>query len=560
MARTYLFDSYSLDVRARVLAEGGRNQSLTPKAVATLTTLLDRSNEVVTKEDLIARVWGGAYVEEGVVAQNIYLLRRALGSSARNLIETIPGRGYRLQAKVRKVSTDGDNVRKLAVLPFACLGYVDEAEVLSLAMADALATELGGRPELVVRPSAAIRGLAAGGREDPIAAGRALRVDAVVTGTLQQAGDRLRATVQLLSLESESSTWAERFDAPKNDLFALQDAVAEALAKSIMRGGRGRRRQAQPSNPEAYLCYARGRYFWNKRTARGLEKAIGCFQRAIELEPGFALAHAGLADTYALAPLYAGAKAADSFPTATAAAVKALALDSQLAPAVTSLAYARFLYYWDWSSARKGFEKALHLDPNYPTAHHWLGFLYSTLGRHEEAVAFASRAVELDPLSLVMNSDLGLVLYAAGRTGEAVGQFERTLDLDPSFAYAHFGAALACCELGHEEEAVQSGRRAVELEGSNPAMTAVLSYTLARAGHLQEARRRLDIFKEGPSADPAYLALIHTGLGEYPQALNALDQACKERSRFLPFLPTWSVWNPLRQEPGFTRIVSQLGF
>lgn len=557
MARIYLFDSYRLDVREHLLSEGGRQVTLTPKAASTLMTLLDRPNEVVEKEELMARVWGGAYVEEGVVAQNVYLLRRALGEDGRDLIATIPNRGYRFNGEVRKVSAGVDRIRELAVLPFRCLGFGDEGEVLGLAMADAVSTELGGQRELAVRPTATVRSLLSRGNDDPLAAGRTLRVDAVVTGTLHQVGGRLRATVQLLTLGCESPTWAERFEAAAGDLFALQDAVAGALADGLIGTDRQRRRHA-PDSPEAYLHYSRGRYFWNKRTALGLEKAIAAFQRAIEAEPRYALAHAGLADCYALQPLYAGVPPREAFPRAASAALEALAIDHVLAPALTSLAYSRFIYHWDWLTARRDFERALRIDPNYPTAHHWLGFLCSAMGRHEDAISSARRAVELDPLSLIMNSDLGMVLYSAGRTSEAVERFERTLDLDSSFAYAHFGAALARTEQDDLEAAEASARRALELETCNPAMAGILGFVLARAGKSQEARQQLARLEEGHGT-AAPRALVLTALGETAPALDALIEAAKERSPFTVFLAVWPAWEPLRGERRFACLLFRLG-
>jgi DNA-binding winged helix-turn-helix (wHTH) protein/tetratricopeptide (TPR) repeat protein len=558
MANVYLFGSHRLDAAQRRLRTGGDHVTLTPKAANTLVALLERAGEVVEKKELIDAVWGEQFVEQGVLAQNIYLLRGALGRCGKALIATVPGRGYRFTGEVRRLSAGADRIKNLAILPFECLGFGHEGEVLGLAQADALVTELGGRSQLAVRPTAAVRSLLGQGCCDPLAIAAALQVDGVVTGTLHRVGERLRATVQLFNLDCEQPIWAERFDGEAGDLFTLQDTMAFALAGGLGEGRR-RHRASAPATSDAYLHYARGRFFWNKRTARGLEQAIESFERAIAVDPGYAVAHAGLADCYSLLPLYGGRCPHESFPKATSAALEALALDDLLAPAHTSLAYARFLYHRDWQAARRGFERALRLDPNYPTAHHWLGFLCSALGRHQEAEAASRRAVELDPLSLVINSDLGLVLYAAGRSREAIEQFRRTLELDPSFAYAHFGAALAHAEAGDRQAALASARRAAELQPDNPAMAAVLGYALARAGRTQAALGQLAELERLAAVDAAPKALVLTALGETAAALDALEEALDDRSRFVAFLAVWPAWRPLRATARFERLLARLG-
>ena len=250
------------------------------------------------------------------------------------------------------------------------------------------------------------------------------------------------------------------------------------------------------------------------------------------------------------------------FPEAIAAAERALALDDSLAEAHTSLAYARFLYERRWEAAERGFRRAIDLNPGYPTAHQWYAFLLSALGRHEEAIGRARQARDLDPLSLVINADSGMVLYFARRYAEAVEQFRKTLDLDPSFAYAHFGLGHAFQQQGRLAEAVEEQRRAVELAPGSPALQAALGQALAWAGRPEEARRVLAELQERSVreyVEPSDFAFLWTALGEPGRAIDHLEQACDERSRFVAFLATWPIYDPLRGHARWGEVVKRAG-
>lgn len=553
----YAFDIFRLDPVDRVLTREGRAVRLTPKALYVLTMLVERAGELVEKAELMAAVWGDAYVEEGILAQNIYQIRQTLGPSAKGMIETVPRRGYRFATEVRRVAGVQSGVRAVAALPFDALGFGAENRIVGLAMADAIITELGGRTDLVVRPvsSGSVTDTKAG--RSAVSAGRALGVGTLITGTLQHTAGKLRATVQVLSVRRNVPIWTARFDCADDDLLALEDMVCAALGSQLVPASDERRNTVQHRRARDHRL--RGRFFWNKRTAEGLRKAIACFTRAIEIDPSYARAHAGLADALALLPLFGCARPRDAFPRAASAAERALALDDSLAEAHTSLAYTRFLFDWDWSAARRGFDRALSLDPNYPTAHHWLGFLCSARGRHDEAVRFATRAAELDPLSLVIRTDLALVLYTAGRHDDAVRQLAKTIDLEPSFAYAHFARALVLAELGRASTAERSAARARSLAPDNPAMAAVHAHALARAGDHRAARKVLEAGLRGEHAKPAHRALVLTGLGAIDAAVDELERACAERSRFVVFLAVWPVWKPLHASPRFQALIDRLG-
>ena len=567
------FDGFTVDLGSRLLLRGDRHVALTPKAFDTLAVLLERPGEVLPKEQLLERVWSDTFVEEGILTQNIYTLRKALQESGgtRNYIETVPRRGYRFVGPVAEREApegpawEAASVSSIAVLPFEPLtGNPDDA-YLGLGLADALITRLSNLRRLTVRPTSAVRRYL-GVARDPAVVGRALQVEAVLDGTLQRSGDSLRVTVQLVGAREAAPLWAAKFDARATDLFALEDSISQELAEELQlrlsRQERDRLRRSPTPHPEAYDAYLRGRYFWNRRTLDGLEKAIASFRQAIALDSDFALAHAGLADCYVLLPLYGAFAPREVFPDAIAAAERALALDDFLAEAHTSLAYARFLYERRWEAAERGFRRAIDLNPGYPTAHQWYAFLLSALGRHEDAIAQARQARDLDPLSLVINADSGMVLYFARQYPAAVEQFRKTLELDSSFAYAHFGLGHAWQQQGRLTEAVEEQRRAVELAPGSPALQAALGQALAWAGRPDEARRILAELEERVArqyVESSDFAFLWTALGEPGRAIDRLEQACDERSRFVAFLATWPIYDPLRGHPRWPELLERAG-
>jgi DNA-binding winged helix-turn-helix (wHTH) protein/tetratricopeptide (TPR) repeat protein len=565
--RIFEFDGFIVDLGRRLLLRDEQPVALTPKAFETLAALLERPGEVLGKEEILERVWPDAFVEEAILTQNIYTLRKTLqeAGGARPYIETIPRRGYRFAGPVAERTPARERaVSSLAVLPFESLGVQADDAWLGLGLADSLITRLSNLRRIAVRPTSAVRRYL-GVERDPAEVGRLLQVDAVLDGTVRRSGDLLRITVQLVSVTDGAPLWATQFDAQAKDLFALEDSISRELALELrlrLSGPeRDRLTRSATQDPEAYHAYLRGRYFWNRRTFESLGKAIESFRRAIGLDPGFALAYAGLADCWVLLPLYGAVAPREVFPQAIAAAERALELDESLAEAHTSLAYARFLYERRWAAAERGFRRAIELSPGYPTAHHWYAFLHSALGRHVEAVAQARRALELDPLSLVINADLGLVLSFA-RDPAAVEQFRRTLELDPGFAYARFGLGLSLQEQGCLEEAAAELRCAAELAPDSPAMQAALGAALARAGRGEEARRILALLEERAAREPveaSLFAFLWTGLGERDRAIDCLEDACDEGSRFVAFLATWSIYDPLRDHPRWPDLLRRAG-
>ena len=585
----YEFSHFRVNLSDRLLSRDGEAVALTPKAFDTLVVLIERSRNVVSKEELLRAVWPETFVEEATLTQNIYTLRKALAAAGVDhpFIDTIPRRGYRFNQSVRTIAgpapapslsasslaTSASQItpprHTVAVLPFEVLGPSTDAELIAVGMADALITRLSQLRQLVVRPTSAVLRYA---NAPPMATqvGRDLRVDAVLMGTIQYAGPRSRVGVQLVSVVDAAPIWAQQFDVSSHgassDPFALQDSISEqvahALSLQLTQQEEDRLVRPHTASAEAGRAYIRGRYFWNKRTAPDLEKALTHFQQAVTEDDLYARAHAGLADTYVLLPLYAGRAPHQCFPDAETAARRALALDDGLAEAHTSLAYSRFVYGWDWQAAEAEFQRALELRPGYANAHHWYSFFLAAKGRYNEAVASAQRAVELDPLSMVINTDLGFVHYFARRPDLAIEQLEHTLELDPEFPYTHFALGLALREAGRPQEAIEQARRAVELsKGENTALLACHGHLLARAGRTAEAQETLArlraIDREG-GVQASHFALLFAGLGDIGSAMTYLRRAQKERSRFLVFFAVWPIFDRLREEPEFQQILTEL--
>ncbi|HEX4954502.1 MAG TPA: winged helix-turn-helix domain-containing protein [Thermoanaerobaculia bacterium] len=630
--RVFEFDGFRADLGDHLLYRGEGQVTLTPKAFDTLAALLERHGQVVEKDELLARVWPGTFVEEATLTQNVYTLRKVLADAgaSRNWIETVPKRGYRFVAPVVEIAPKEPaaaplsplgspaaaetprlalrlrialliavglagiaavwhstrpgagssppaalhgTVRSLAVLPFEPLRLgaplsVEEDAYLGLGMADALITRLSNLKSLAVRPTSSVRRYNGTGR-DLAGIARELKVDAVLDGSFQRDGDRLRVSVQLVAASDSAPLWAAQYDARAAGLFELQDAISQKLAAELnlelTRQEWARLSEHGTENPQAYEHYARGRYFWNRRNATSLEQAIASFRQAIALDPAYAPAWAGLADCYVLLPLYANEPPVRAFPEALAAAERALALDPELAEARTSRAYAHFVYERRYDEAEAGFRRAIATKPGYSTAHQWYAFLLSALGRHEDAEAEARRALELDPLSLIVNADLGMVLQFGRKTEAAISQLERTLELDPSFSYARFGLGHAYQQQGRLEAAVAELRRAVEAARGTTALQAALGQALARTGRpadREEAQlilRELEKRAKSEYVDPSHPALIRAGLGEKTAALRELAQAVEERSRFVVFLQSWSLFDDLRGEAGWEELVRTAG-
>jgi Tfp pilus assembly protein PilF len=343
---------------------------------------------------------------------------------------------------------------------------------------------------------------------------------------------------------------------------ALQSEVARDVSsklKSKLSGAEAAKVEKNyTANAEAYQLYLKGKFSWNKRTGESLKQAAEFFRRAIEIDPNYALAYSGLAETYALFAAYSVAPGIDSLPQAKAAALRALEIDDQLAEARTALAYYLSFYDWDRDGAEKEYRRAIELKPNYATAHQWFGNHLSLQKRFDESIVLLRRAEELDQLSMIIGTNLGDTLLYAGKYDEAVAQYKRTIVRDPSFGYAHLALGIAYGTKGLYAEAIAKTREAIKL---NYAGKGYLGLWLAKSGKRDEAVKLLSELDQeaagGYVGDYAF-ALIYIGLGGKEEALNRLDKEMLGRSEIVSYIAVAPELDDLRSEPRFKAMLKRM--
>ena len=453
----------------------------------------------------------------------------------------------------------------VAVLPFKPLNKNSQDEYLELGMADALITKLSNLKQIIVRPTSAVRKYA-GQEQDLTTAGRELQVESVLEGSIQKLNDRIRVTVQLVSVGDRRPLWAETFDEKFTDIFAVQDSISErvagALALQLTGADKQRLTKRYTENVEAYQLYLKGRYFWNKRGAEDLQKAIGYFEQAIEKDPSYALAYAGLSDSYG--PLgywgYLPPKVAAS--KMKPAAVKAVELDDTLAEAHTSLGGLELFYEWDWPAVEREFKRAFELNPNYPLAHQWYSvYLLAVKGEMGAGIAERKRALELDPLSLPISSILGYLYYLARRYDEAIDQCRKSLELDPNFAYAHEYLGSAYEQKGMYAEAVDEYLKAETLSGVPAREVTALREAYRLSGWRGYCRKRLDQLQRQARTDyvkPSEIARFFLRLGEKDQAFEWLEKAYEEHDPLVIYLNVDPIYDSLRSDARLQELLRRM--
>jgi len=553
------FGPFRLDAAKRVLWRDGRVVPLPPKALDLLVALVEQRGDVVTKDELLKRVWPDTFVEEANLSVNVSALRKALGDGpgGRPYIETLSRRGYRFAALEAPAAGE---LPTLAVLPFIALGRGGQDDAyLGAGLADALITRLGGTGRVAVRPTSAV--LKHAGR-DPREVGRELQVDAVLEGKIQRRGSRLRVTVQLLPLSSLAAAWAETFDEESTNVFAVQDRIAErvAAALDLELGAADRERltRRHTGDSAAYESYLKGRYFWSRFTGQWLERALGFFREAVEKDPGFCLPHAGLADAYLVLGFSGLVPPKEAWALAGEEARRALAIDETVAEAHVSLGYVRLFEEWDWRRAGAELRRAVALSPASAGARQWHGLYLDMLGRFEEARAEIERAREIDPLSLVTAALLAFQSYLAREQDRGLAECRRVVDLDPNHFLGRWSLGLALQALGRHREAAVEHRKALKLSGGSPLMQAVLARSLALSGRRAEAKRLLAALDRASRESRAGFygsATVHLALGDEDEALARLEAATGERDPWLVWLNVDPMLEGLRGHRRFQSLV-----
>ena len=462
---------------------------------------------------------------------------------------------------------DKSKIKSIAVLPFKRLDTADDNERLGMGMADTLITRLSNIRELSIRPTRDVMKYEDAQR-DIADAGKALDVDAILDGSIQRGGDRLRVTVRLIHTESKSQIWAAQFDEKLTDVFTMQDAISAQVVKSLSLNlsdlEQRRIKKKYTEDVDAYEAYLKGRYFLNKQTREDLAKTVEHFEQAISLSPNYALAYAGLADVYSNRANRAATSASreQNYMLAKRAALKAIEIDSDLAEAHASLGFISRSADWDWIGSERALKRAIELNPNYATAHHYYALLLATLGRVDEALTEITVAQRLDPLSLLINADMAEMYVFARRPEQAIEVAKRALEMDHQFLRLHFMLMLAYLEGGMLDDAIREARSTPETEGRNAIFPiSILGCAYADAGQksaaLQMVEKLLALTDQYP---PAFVQAAATcaRLGDKGRAFELLEKALAVRNDRLLYIKVDPRFDSLRTDERYEKLLRSM--
>jgi TolB-like protein/Tfp pilus assembly protein PilF len=567
----FRFREFELDISAYELRRGGQPVHLERHPMDLLILLVERRRQLVSRADIAKLLWDSSVfvdVEMGVNT-TIRKLRQALRDSRESpaFVETISGKGYRFIAPVDAVLPERhqETIESVAVLPFTNDSADPDAEYLSDGITETLINNLSQIWNLrVVARSTVFR--YKGKEADPQKAGSDLHVRAVVSGRLLQRGSTLIVRAELMDVATGAQLWGGQYNRQAEDVFLLQGDLSREISEKLQLQLTGDQKQRltkrYTEDPEAYRLYLKGRYHWNKRSADGFQKAVEYFRQALDKDPAYTLAYAGLADTYAYLPFFHVVPPREAMPKAKTAAAKAVEIDDHLAEPHVSLGYVSFTYDGDWSAAGKHFEQALALNPAYTGAHTFYAFYLSSLGRSEEALAVAKRAVDRDPASPAVSHSLAVQLYLARQFDQAIEQAHNTLEMDARFAISYQLLGEVYLSKGMYREALLALEQFSALSRSSATSRALLAYSHARLGEHSAALRIIEELTAASkhSLVPALLfALIYAALDDQDQAFSWLEKAYEERFYRLAYLKVEALWDPLRSDSRFADLLRRVG-
>lgn len=557
----YEFGPFRVDTRERQLLRDGVVVSLTPKVFDILLVLVENSGHVLSKAEMLKLVWPDTSVEEGNLARNISTLRNALGEQTRatQYIETVPWRGYRFVASVKQVRDESvaKTIDSVAVLPFTRAEGDPNLEFLSDGITESLINTLSQLNRLrVMSRNSSFR--YQGRQIDASEVGRDLKVEAIIMGRVAKHDELLSISVELVDAIDDSHIWGAQYLRQFSDILTMPAKIAaeisEKLRLKLTNDEQRRLTRGHTESAEAYQLYLKGRYYFNKLTPDGVQKGVEHFQQAIEKDPSYALAYAGLGDCHNYLANRDEAKRSVS---------KALELDGELGEAHASLGFFRFLYDWDFAGAESEFVKALSLSPNYAEAHHRYGIFLANLGRHDEASREASLAVERDPLSLLMNMTAALNFYLAREYDQAVAQLQKVIEMEPNFPAAHSVLGYVYVQKQMFQEALAEYRMVIELtKGATVVETSVkvlMAQTYARWGNNAEALKLLEEVKKAGTASRYSIAGIYAALNQPGRAFESLNRAYEERDMQLVSLKVDPSLDGLRDDVRFAELVRRVG-
>jgi TolB-like protein/DNA-binding winged helix-turn-helix (wHTH) protein/Tfp pilus assembly protein PilF len=608
----YEFGPYRLDADTPVLFKDGAIVPLTPKVLGTLKPLLENAGEVIPKEQLLRTVWPDTFVEESSLAQNISVLRKALGSAPGGgaYIETVAKRGYRFITEVRVVQpapppsapeeeplaappaapvrkwialaatalvlaamggmiyksqrgAGGPTIGSIAVLPFKNLSGDAGQDYLANGITELLTTQLG--KDLSVRVISRASATRFRDSERPLSAiAKDLGVEAVLEGSVARQGDHLWVAARLIYARTERQLWAESYDRDLVDVLILEEEIAWEIAGKIkahaLHTDQGHVARVNRGALEAYL---RGTHYLDQRTEPEIRKAITWYQKAIEEDPAYAAPYAGLADCYnQLGTNLIGAQSPiKSRKLAIASARRALEIDPGLAQAHAALAYAN-LYDWNWVEAKDGFLRAIQANPSYAPGHLWFAHYLAAQRQFDRALQEAGLARDLDPLSPIIRTQYGWILGFAGRHQEAIEQFRAVLEDNPNYQWALWRLGSSQMALHEFDSAIETLKKAAEISHRSPSALATLGHAYGLSGQRDKAKEILDellALSHHRYVSPQSIVHLYMGLTDRDKTFEWLEKCYQERANTLIWLNTSPIDDPMRADPRFDSLLRRVG-
>jgi serine/threonine-protein kinase len=570
----YQFDDVKIECRNFQILKSGAARRITPRAFEVLLYLIENAGRVVGKDEFFEAIWKESFVSDNALTRAIKEIRRVIGDNADapRYIETISKRGYRFiaasEALPQRQNTreTEDRFSSIAVLPFVTSSGDPNNEYLSEGITESLINNLSKLSFLRVVPRSTVFYFQ-NHELEPLGIGQKLNVRAVLTGRVAQRGEILVISTELIDVSKQAQIWGEQYHRPLSDIFDLQAEISQKIfAELQLKLNPEEKKQLihRPTqNVEAYQLYLKGRYFWNRRP-QGLVKGLEYFEQALEKDPDFALAYAGIADAYSGTAFWENGLNPPNIlmPKACAAASRALEIDNTLAEAHATLGYVKLHYDWDLKAAEKSFRQALALNGNYAHAHHWLSHWYMAQGKIEESLESSLRALELEPLDIIINDHLTWHHLLARETDKALIQAERAGELVSTDALGTLFGGLALELEGDYDRAIVEFQKAQVFSGGVPETKAALGHALARTGETEQALKIVEELKQERSrmfVSAHDIAIIYIGLGEKELALNWLERAVHERSGRITYLGVEPRWDGLRGEARFSELIKRIG-
>ncbi len=534
---------------------------LTAKAFDILVVLVRNHGRTVDKAELMREVWPETVVHENNLAQQIALLRRVLGDVPRGgrYIATVSGSGYQFVAPVARATERKLTV--LGVLPLRSAEPTSDGDYLGLWLVDALVTRLRAVRGVHVQPVASVMERVSP-YDDPVAAGRRLGVDVVLGGSVEREDSRVRVEVALVDVGSGSQLWSGTFEQPLTDIFVLQDALTDGIARALapdLSAAEGLAlRKSRTTDADAYRLYLSGRFLLDKRTTYGLEKSLEYFERAIAADPGFAAAYVGIADALAVLAFFQTSDVAPIrlYERSLAAAERALDLDPDLAEAHATVGLMKLDLVWDWEASRRSFTRALELDPRYATAYFWYGRYLLLMGDTAGAEAALRRAVDLEPVNPSLTLGLAGLYLLLRRYDEALDLLAHARELETENAWSVLLRGRALEQLGRREEAAECFRLALAKSPDSPSAVSAMAHADASRADRAAAMARAE--GRGYSED-LVAGLVHARLGELDAALDRLERALGSRTLSVFDFVYDPRLDPVRETERYTALVRTLG-